>query len=146
MKNLKIAAVIAVSGFAICGLAIERVHRTGALGHSAMQHPVEIDSMVEHLAEVFPRFAEYDANKNGQLDANEKELLARAMADGTLKLPGHTPPNGVEPGGKGMINHIGEMFVRIARYDENHDGALDAKEQAAIKNAFQKGELVWPHD
>ena len=133
-----------MGGLAFCGFAIAQGHRAGARGHSAMQHRMDVDSVVEHLAEVFPRFAVFDANKDGQLDANERESLAKAMADGTVQLPAHTPPNGVEPSSERMISHIGEMYARIARYDANHDGALDATEQAAIKKAIQNGELVWP--
>src|ERR1700690_562496 len=115
MKNIKTLAVVAVGGLAICGFAIAQGHRAGALGHSAMQHRMDVDSVVEHLAEVFPRFAAFDANKDGQLDANERESLAKAVADGTVQLPAYMPPNEVEPSSERMISHIAEMYARFAQ-------------------------------
>jgi hypothetical protein len=145
MKNIKTLAVVAVLGLAICGFAIAQSLHGGAEGHAAMQHHADPAMAAEHVSEVFAEFALFDANKDGQLDATEKESLAKAMADGTLQLPAHTPPNGVTSGTEMMLNHVGEMYAQFAPYDANHDGALDATEQAAIKSAIEKGELACPH-
>jgi uncharacterized membrane protein YebE (DUF533 family) len=146
MKHIKTLAVVGVLGLAVGGgLAIAQVHRSGAWGHSAMQHHADPASIVEHLTEFFPKIAAFDANKDGQLDATERESLAQAIVDGTLQLPAHAPPKGVNPSAEMMVAHIGEMYAQFAKYDANHDGTLDETEQAAIKTAIEKGELVFPH-
>ena len=99
---------------------------------------------MEHLTEVFAQVAAFDANKDGQLDRQERESLASALVDGTLQLPVHNLPDGVKPGFEGMVTHIGEMYAQFAKYDANHDGRLDDTEQAAIKAAMQRGDLVCP--
>jgi hypothetical protein len=144
MKNIKTLAVVGVLGLAVCGFAIAQSRHGGAPGHGAVQHGTDAASAVQHLTEVFAKFAAFDVNKDGQLDATEKQSLAKALADGTLQLPAHTPPNGVKPSAEMMLNHIGEMYAKFAPYDANHDGAFDATEQAALKSAFDKGELA-PH-
>jgi hypothetical protein len=145
MKNIKTLAMVGVLGLAVCGLAFAQVHRGGACGHGAMQHFADPASAVEHLAEVFPKIAAFDANKDGQLDEAEKEALGKAIVDGTLQLPAHTPPHGVKPSPATMVNHIADMYARVVLYDVNHDGMLDEAEQAAIKSAIEKGELTCPN-
>jgi hypothetical protein len=44
-----------------------------------------------------------------------------------------------------MANHISEVYPQVARYDANHDGVLDETEQAALKNAIEKGEFAFSH-
>ena len=106
--------------------------------------------MVEHLSEVFPQVAAFDVNKDGKLDAAEKEALGKAMADGKLQFAAHTPPEGEKPNPEMMLNHIAEMYAQVSTYDVNKDGKLDATEQAALKRAIEKGEfaphLKPPHD
>ncbi len=53
----------------------------------------------------------YDANKNGQLDADEIEKIKKDFAD--KKLP-----------------------VALAKFDRNRNGQLDAAEVEALKKAF----------
>lgn len=145
MKNItKLAMVTAVLGLAIGGWAIAQAHQSGALTHMAQYHG-DADSMVKHLTEAFPKVAAFDANKDGKLDETEKAALAKAIADGTLQLPGHAMADGAGPSPEMMADHIAEMFARIVAYDANHDGRLDANEQAALKSAIEKGEFT-PHD
>jgi hypothetical protein len=146
MKNIKTLAAVAVLGLGVCAFAFAHGHLGGARGHGTQGQLTDVASAVEHLAEAFPNFAAFDANKDGRFDAAEKEAMARALADGTLQLPAHRPPNGAEPGAEAMLAHIGEMYARFALYDVNHDGALDATEQSAIKTAIEKGELTCPLD
>ena len=143
MKNIKILAVVGVLGLAICGFAIAKGHR-GFRGHGS-PHGMDAASAVKHLTEAFPKVALFDANKDGQLDTTEKEALAKAIADGTVQLPAHTPPDGVTPSAEMMLNHIANMYAYLARLDANHDGALDATEQAVLKSAIEKGELASLH-
>jgi hypothetical protein len=102
---------------------------------------------VEHLSKFFPSIAAFDTNKDGKLDATEKQALAKAIADGKLELPAHTPPHGEKPTPEMMVNHIVDMYGHVAVYDKNHDGQLDTTEQAALKAAIEKGEfsLHGPH-
>jgi hypothetical protein len=144
MKNIKRLAVVAVLGLAVGGLAIAQVHRNGGFRHGAERHHGDPTAMAKHLGEVFPQIATFDANKDSKLDDAEKEALGKAIADGKLQLPAHTPPNGVKPTPEKMLNHIAEMYAYVAGYDANRDGGLDATEQAAIKSAIEKGEFT-PH-
>ena len=101
--------------------------------------------MVEHLAQVFPKVAAFDTNKNGKLEDAEREALAAAIADGSLELPAHTGPNGEKPTADVLIPHVAEMYAYVAGYDVNHDGALDETERATIKRAIENGEFA-PHE
>ena len=145
MKNIKTLALLAVGGLAVCGFAIAQVHNGDAWDHGAMQHHADPASVVKHLAAAFPKFAPFDVNKDGKLDATEKESIAKAIADGTLEIPAHTPPNGVKPSAEMMLNHIADVYAFLASKDVNHDGALDEAEQAAIKSAIERGELAGLH-
>ena len=100
--------------------------------------------MAAHLAEFFPKIASFDVDKNGKLDDKEKESLRKAIADGTVELPAHTP-HGEKPNVEKMVKHICEVYPQVARYDANHDGVLDETEQAALKSAIEKGEFVFAH-
>lgn len=144
---MKKITTLALTGGLVLGVgafAFAHGHLGGVRGHGARGQLVDAASAVEHLAGAFPNFAAFDANKDGQFDAAERESVARALADGTLQLPAHRSPNGSEPGAEAMLAHIGEMYAQFALYDVNHDGALDSTEQTAIKAAIEKGELICP--
>lgn len=142
MKNIKKLVIVTVLALAVCGLAFAQVHRTGALNHNMALNHGDAASVVQHLAEIFPQIATFDANKDGKLDATEKEALGKAIADGTVQFPAHTAPPGLKPTGEMMLNHIAEMYAYVARYDSNQDGELDETEQAAIKSAIEKGKFA----
>jgi hypothetical protein len=144
MKNFKTIAAVVAGGLVVCGLAIAQVHDGNASGHDSQQH-MEPAAIAAHLAQFFPKIAAFDTDKNGKLDDKEKEALTKAIADGTVELPTHTPPNGHKPTAQEMINHICEVYPQVALYDANHDGVLDETEQAALKSTIEKGELVFSH-
>lgn len=144
MKNIKRLAAVVVLGFSLCELATAQDSQNSAGNTGPAQHHVDPAAMVEHLSEVFPQVAAFDVNKDGKLDDTEKEALGKAIADGKLQLPAHTPPNGVKPTPEQMLNHIAEMYAWVSTYDVNKDGKLDATEKAALKAAIEKGEFV-PH-
>jgi hypothetical protein len=140
MKHIKTLAVVSVLGLAIGGFAIAQGHR------AVMQHHHgDAASAAKHLSEAFVKFAPFDANKDGQFNAAEKESIAKAITEGTLQIPAHTPPKGVKPNAETFLNHIADVFAFLASQDVNHDGAIDATEQAAIKSAIEKGELARFH-
>ena len=143
MKNFKTLAAVAAGGLVVCGLAIAQVHDGNTSGHDS-QHSNPA-SVAAHLAQFFPKIAAFDADKNGKLDDKEKESLRKAIVDGTIELPPHTPPHGEKPNVEMMVNHICEVYPQVARYDANNDGVLDETEQAALKTAIEKGELVFSH-
>lgn len=145
MKNINTLALIIAGGLAVCRLANAQVHDGDAPGHDGTQHHVDPASAAAHLAQFFPKIAAFDTNKDGKLDEKEKKALAKAVADGTVELPAHIPSNGGKPNTEMMLNHICEMYPQVARYDANHDGILDDTEQAALKIAIEKGELVFSH-
>ena len=59
-------------------------------GRGPGHHPAPADA-AKHLSERYATLAAYDADKNGILDETEQAAVARAISDGTLKLP---PPRG----------------------------------------------------
>jgi hypothetical protein len=143
MKNIKTIAVVAVLGLAVSGFAI--AHSWHGRGHHMLHHLKNATAAVDHLAEVFPRFASFDTNKDGQIDATEKESIAKALAEGTVQLPTHTPPNGAALTPEMILSHVPDMYARIAPYDANHNGAFEVAEQASLKTAIEKGEIHFPH-
>lgn len=108
-------------------------------------HPTDAAPAVTHLAEAYPKVAPFDANKDGQLDAVEKEALAKAIADGTVQAPAHrSPPAGVTPDAAMILNRIAAMYAQVAPYDADHDGALSDSEQTALKADIESGKLGRP--
>jgi len=144
MRLIKTVAISSAIGLAICRCATAQVHDSHPSHDGAAHEHLDPAALVEHLSKFFPSIAAFDTNKDGKLDATEKQALAKAMADGKLELPAHTPPHGEKPGSEMMVNHIVDMYARVAVYDKNHDGQLDAAEQAALKAAIEKGEFS-PH-
>lgn len=143
MKNFKTLALVVAGGLVACGLAIAQ--SGNASGHDPHEH-MDPGAMAAHLAQFFPKIAAFDVDKNGKLDDKEKESLAKAIADGTVELPAHAGPHGEKPNPDMMANHICEVYPQVARFDANHDGVLNETEQAALKSAIEKGELVFSHD
>jgi hypothetical protein len=142
MKFIKILTMTSALGLVICGFAIAQVHDARpSTDRAAEEHP-DPAAVVEHLSKFFPGIAAFDMNKDGKLDATEEQALAKAIADGTLQIPAHTPPHGEKPSPEMLVNHIAEMYAHVAVYDTNHDGQLDATEQAALKAAIEKGEFI----
>lgn len=154
MKNITTLAVAAVLGLALCSSAIAQGRPGGARGQrppnaqppaGAPQHPTDAAPAVGHLTEAFAKVAPFDANKDGQLDATEKESLAKAMVEGTVQAPAHrTPPAGVKPTAEMILNRIAGMYALVAPYDANHDGALNDSEKSVLKAAIESGELPRP--
>ncbi len=143
MNNIKRITVVGALGLGLCGLAIAQVHRSGGFRHGAGHRHVDPASMARHLGEAFPRFAPYDTNKDGQFDGTEKQKISEALADGTLELP-HRPPDGVAPTTEKLLDHIGEVYSHIVRYDANQDGHLDETEQDSVREAIENGDFA-PH-
>lgn len=133
MKYVKILAGAALLGLAAGGYAVVR----------SIHHGFN-PGMMEHLSATYEKFAAFDQNKDGQLDAAEKDSLAKAIADGSLVLPPHTPPEGMFPTEEERLNHMARMYGRFAAYDLNHDGVLDSSEQSGISRALESGELSLP--
>jgi hypothetical protein len=144
MKNIKTLALTGMLGLVVCAGAIAQVHDGGTPHRNLAQGHGDAAAMVKHFAEMFPKVAAFDVNKDGKLDDTEKGALAKAIADGTLELPAHTAANGEKPTAAEMASHVAEMYAYVAVYDTNHDGVLDETEQAAIKKAIENGEFS-PH-
>src|SRR5262249_9196709 len=109
MKNFKTLAAATALGLAISGFAIAQSHDS--------DHHADPAAVVKHLAEAYPKVASFDANHDGKLDATEKESLAKAIVDGTLELPAHTPPHQAKPSADTMLTHIADMYALLAKYD-----------------------------
>jgi hypothetical protein len=144
MKNIKTLTLVGMLGLAVCGSAIAQVQQGGTPNQGPAQGHGDAASIVKHFAEMFPKIAAFDVNKDGKLDETEKAALAKAIADGTLELPAHAGPNGEKLTAQEMASHVAEMYAYVAVYDTNHDGELDETEQGAIKKAIENGEFA-PH-
>jgi hypothetical protein len=129
---------VAVLGLATGGYVIAQTHRDMRMHR--MDHP----AMARHLSKVFGEFARFDVDKDGKLDTAEKESLANAIADGSLILPPHAPGKEMFPSEEQRLDHFAEMYARFAVYDANHDGELDSGEEAAVREAIERGELIFP--
>ena len=140
MKYIKTVAAVAMVALAAGGYAVARSFHGAGAGQR------NVTAMVAHLGEMFPKFAAFDVNKNGQLEGTERESLAKAIADGSLGLPPNMPPKDKFPTAEAQLDHMLEMYGRIAAYDANHDGALDSNEQGALQSAIQDGELSFLKD
>ena len=99
--------------------------------------------MVGHISKVFRQFAAFDLDKDGKLDAGEKEALAKAIEDGSLTLPAQAPSKEMFPSDEQRLDHFAEMYAKFAVYDANHDGDLDSTEQDALRTAIENGELAF---
>jgi hypothetical protein len=144
MKNIKTLALAGIFGLGVCGTAIAQVHQDGTPHQGMAQGHGDAAAIVKHFAEMFPKIAAFDVNKDGKLDDTEKAALAKAIADGTLEIPAHTGSNGEKLTAQEMAAHVAQMYAYVAVYDANHDGVLDETEQAAIKKAIENGEFA-PH-
>lgn len=151
MKNITSIAVVAAMGLALCTSASAQGHPGGDKGQRPPNAqppdgaPTDTASAVDHLTEAFAKVAPFDANNDGQLDANEKKALADAIADGKVQAPAHrTPPAGIAPSAEQIAERIAGMYSRVDPYDANHDGVLSETDQAALKSAIENGELPWP--
>ncbi len=154
MTNTKTIAVATVLGFAICSTTIAQDRPDRSLGKrppnartpaGARQRPTEAAPAIAHFTEAFATVAPFDANQDGQLDATERATLAKAMAEGTVQAPAHrTPPAGITPSPRMIINQIATLYSLVAPFDANHDGSLDENEQGALAAASKRGELPRP--
>ena len=138
MKHIKIIAAIAALGLAAGGYAVVQVHH-GMRLHG--MHEMDGATLAGHLSKAYGQFAAFDLNKDGQLDAAEKASLAKAIADGSLSLPAPTPPKEAFPSEEQRLSHFAEMYAKFAVYDSNHDGVMDAAEQAAVQAAVESGQI-----
>jgi len=144
MKHMKKCMVAAALAVAVCGFAIAKHHHGGFPGHRGF-HGVETGFMVDHLSEGFVKVVSFDANKNGELEATEKESLGRAIREGSVQLPIDKLKKGDAPSADRMLGHIADMYAYLARIDANHDGALDPSEQAILTRDIETGELASLH-
>src|SRR5215831_3425035 len=103
MRFIKILTISSAIGLAMCRCAIAQVHDTHPSHDGAAHEHMDPAALVEHLSKFFPSIAAFDKNKDGKLDTTEKHALAKAIADGKLELPAHTPPNGEKPTPEMMV-------------------------------------------
>ena len=148
MKNTKTLTVLILLGLAACSSTFAQ----GRPGGARSQRPPHAQppagapgAAVQHLTEAFAKVAPFDANRDGQLDAAEREALGDAIADGTVQAPAHrTPPPGATPNAEKILHRIAGMYASVAPYDANHDGTLNETEQTALKTALENGDLPRP--
>jgi hypothetical protein len=86
----------------------------------------------------------YDADKNGKLDEDERDLLQEDIAAGKFERP-PMPPGGRGPGGPGGPAHMGPPKEIVDQYDANKDGRLDDTERAALHADIEAGKIQMPH-
>ncbi|MCF7763452.1 MAG: hypothetical protein K9N62_07240 [Verrucomicrobia bacterium] len=148
MKNIKTLAVITALGLAVCSSAIAQGRPGGDKGQrpvGAQQPPKDAAFAVAHIAEAYPKIAPFDANKDGQLDADERLALGQAMRDGQVEGPANRNPGGAQPAHPGIIiQRIASLYGVAFWFDTDGDDSLNEVEQAALKGAIEKGEVKRP--
>ena len=92
-------------------------------------------------------FAKYDKNHNGVIDADEKDAIRKDYAanpDGDLKRFDTNKDGKLDdaeiaaikpPTGKGKAGSTAVADV-LAKYDKNHNGAIDADEKDALRKDY----------
>lgn len=148
MKNITTIAVVAALGLAVCSSAIAQGRPGGGKGQrpaGAQQPPKDAAAAVAHIAEAYPKIAPFDANKDGQLDGDERLALGEAMREGKVEGPANRNPGGAQPAHPGIIIQRIASLYRIAfSFDKDEDNTLNEAEQAALKSAIEKGEVKRP--
>lgn len=148
MKNIKTLAVITALGLAVCSSAMAQGRPGGGNNQrpaGAQQPPKDAAAAVAHIAEVYPKIAPFDANKDGQFDGDERLTLGQAMRDGKVEGPANRNPEGDQAAHPGIvIQRIASLYGIAFLFDADHDDALNETEQAALKSAIEKGEVKRP--
>jgi hypothetical protein len=145
MKNSTLILATGALIFAVGAVAIAQDQTAAPRPRPHRGPPGDPAQMVAHLSAAYAKFAPFDENKDGRLDETELEVLAEAIAAGTVQPPEHRgPPPGVTPDPKLIVHRLAGMFATVAPYDANQDGKLDETEQAALKTAIENGELPRP--
>jgi hypothetical protein len=87
----------------------------------------------------------YDADKNGKLDPDERQLMREDIQAGKLEAPPR-PPRMEGPGGPGGPGggHRGLPPEIREKYDANKDGKLDETERAALRADVDAGKVQLP--
>ena len=150
MKTIlaKSLALSAILGLTLGTSLLGQDHPSGLRGQRPVgvpSHPGDASKAGAHLAAAYATVAPFDRNADGRLDDAEVEHFVQALQQGTVKAPAHrSPPAGIEPSADRILQRITGVYARTAGYDANHDGHLDAGEQAALQAAIVNGELSFP--
>ena len=157
MKNMKIIIGVGALCLTAGAFAFMQNHLGGERGlmhrgpelrgwhHGGTATSGEAASMARHFAEGFAKVVAFDTNKDGELNAGERQALVKGIGEGKVQFQGnHQPPRSVTQSTEGFANHVADMYVRLASYDSNADGAIDSAEEAALSTAIGSGELELP--
>ena len=148
MNNIKTLTVVTAFGLAVCSLAFAQGRPGDGQGKrpaGAQQAPKDAAAAVAHIAEVYPKIAPFDANKDGQFDGDERLALGAAMRDRKVEGPANRNPEGDQPAHPGIIiQRIASLYGVAYWFDADEDGALNDAERAALKNAIEKGQVKRP--
>jgi hypothetical protein len=94
-------------------------------------------AFVSQIAERYRQLAQYDVDRNGELDDMEQSMILRAIADGNLKpLTFNGGPGLLKPTTEILRMRMSAMFPRLAAFDVNRDGVLDSTEQEAVRSVI----------
>ena len=91
----------------------------------------------------------YDADKNGKLDDDERQLLREDIEAGTFERPPR-PEGARGPGGRGGSGgpdgpgRMGPPKEILDQYDANKDGKLDEAERATLRADVEAGKIQPP--
>jgi hypothetical protein len=111
----------------------------------SVRRPASAAPALTHIVEAYSKLGPFDADRSGQLEAAEKELLAMAIVEGQIEAPAHrTPPPGVVPDADMVLAGLAAMYARLAPYDADQDGALSESERATLTSDIENGKLRRP--
>lgn len=117
---------------------------SGATGCAAVSNAADAAALVEQLVARYGLLVPFDRNLDGQIDESERAALASAIKQGTVR-PDAAParpafaPN---PPSDTVATRVVARYHRLAAYDTNRDGHLDAAERERLNADVRSGKAM----
>ena len=155
VKTIETLAIVALLGLISGSSAFAQ----GRPGGKLKKQPDFAEVALKQLSEGYESIAPFDKDKDGKLNDTEKESIADALEDGSLKLPippmpspppsdksgaDAGPPPEMMPPIEEILPVISSLYEAVAALDADKNGSLDDNEKALLKKAFEDGKLPLP--
>ncbi len=104
------------------------------------ERPEGVSAFRSALPEIYANLSTVDENNDGQLNAEEKNVLAQAIESGTFTKPEGLPkpPEGVEVSTEDIVHRLASLYARISELDTNENGTLEEAEIQSMRNAIRR--------
>lgn len=126
------------------GAAAQRPGAGTPPGCAASASAADTATMLDTLVQGYGSLVVYDRNLNGRVDETERAELTSAIRQGRLRPEGATGRPAV-PGSapaEVVAQRVAMRYERLAAYDTNRDGHLDAAERERLKAELQSGKAL----